>query len=219
MKNLKYLLAITLFSASVWAGGTVSNGGDIVRCAGSSKWVSLDYLLTDNLFGRDTKLISTMSLEKSLSRISKLIQDKLPQFTESFKVFVSDLDNHSDKNRNYIWVESVFELEDIYDESVDHFPSKCRLPGMGVGEKKQIVIRTELVKQNSLAGLVQFRYDSNAFAYLASLQKSFIVVHEWLWGLSKDVAANRKINYFLHSDLIDRMSTEQVAEQMQKFGL
>lgn len=44
-------------------------------------------------------------------------------------------------------------------------------------------------------------------------------IHEWLWILSKDVEQNRKVNYFLHSELLDQMTDAEVTELLRKLGL
>ncbi|MBC7467645.1 MAG: hypothetical protein H7256_16760 [Bdellovibrio sp.] len=216
MKN-SFLLAMTLlFSTSLWAGPRVTgNGGDVIRCFDSEKLFSLDYILTVGLLGKDIAPVKVNNLNLSLARISNLIKNKLPELSPSFEKFIYDYKNQQDFSKKYIWIQTKEGLDEISDENFvqDPVPTTCRRYLNGTVAISQAVVRTELKN-----GKVYFEYDASLLNRLSKLQLSFVLVHEWLWDLSSSASNNRKINFFLHSNLIDQVSASEASAQLAQFG-
>ncbi len=69
---------------------------------------------------------------------------------------------------------------------------------------------------------ITYRYYPRAIAKLretSELQYSFILTHEWLWDLTRDIEVNRAVNRFLHSREIERMRPAQIRRQLRRLGL
>lgn len=221
MKNLICFFISVCFSIVTHAhGGTVGNGGVVIICPNSSKSFSLDYILGQAAFDKSIVPVKMTNLETSLSRISTLLQNKLPSLSNSFAQYLKYIKNSSDSSQPYFWIATPFDIPETNDQEIDKLPSSCKgALGSGAGVSLyQAVVRNEITDAKGIRRVV-FQYDPSIFRAVSPLQESFIYVHEWLWDLSSDIAQNRKINYFLHSNVIENMPEAEVVEKMKSFGL
>lgn len=214
MKLKSFIIAL-LVAGSAFAGHEVLNGGDVVHCPSTGTQYSLDYILAKELFP-NVPLANSQSTSESLMRISELIQNKFPYWADDFKQFIAGIDNTSNFSKPYVWKDGPFELDDIVDEESTRIPGWCALGGIGVPHFSQIVIRNDLSTPRKVK--IIYNYDGGLMAALGGTQKSFVYVHEWLWNVSKNVRNNRKLNYLLHTNYFDQMSTTEVESVLQALG-
>lgn len=208
------VLLFTKFAFS--KGHDQGNGGNIIECPRLNKTLSLDYVLTKELFEDQIKLVKVKNLEASFLRISKLLKAKVPAFDKSFSDFVNNVNNYTDDTRPYLWENVLFDQENLKDQSIDYLPSFCRSGWGSVAWISQVITRYQnTANQNR----VLFSISHQAIGRLDSLQKSFLYVHEWLWSISSDVVQNRSINYFFHSELFEKLSADEVVRQLQAYGV
>lgn len=217
------LLLFVLFVLNTHAyaiGHDVGNGGQVISCAISSKTFSLDYVLAKEAMGSKMNLVDVNTSSKSLSRIEKLIKTKLPMLSPSFSEFVNHLNNRSDISKPYIWIKAATsELEESEDQNYDRLkPGICGPFSNSTVAVEQVVIRT-LYSTGKLQNHVAFTYNDGLLNSLHGVHLSFLFVHEWLWGITDDVVLNRKINYFLHSELFDKVSAAEATKQLKSYGL
>ena len=214
---LKFLCILILnfsFLTTVQAGGFFvgNDGGLAVRCSGEMEMKSYDYMIGRMLYGKKLR-VPRLPLDQSLKRISRLLGQKAPQLHDSFQEFVELLGN-TDYSKRYVWKKSYYELTQT---NRDHFslPSTCR-SSYGAVEISQAIVR----KAKS-SGQVVFEYDDDVVLMIGrtSLQMSFLIVHEWLWSLTRNPETNIRINYFLHSILVEQMSSQEVALKFKEFAL
>jgi hypothetical protein len=213
------LIITSLFAINANAGHGVRNGGATIYCNGSGRSYSLDYFLARDSFDRNLKILNFNKSKDSLSRIFELLKLKAPKLAQSFQAYLAYIDNTSNPTAPYFWKAAGEGLPEIDDQKITNGFSICqgsRFGGTPFTATQAIIrhdISTEIKKQ------IIFEYNAKALEDLSGTQKSFLYVHEWLWDISDDVELNRKINYFFHSELLDQMSTLQVTQQLQKFGL
>ncbi|MFZ3231323.1 MAG: hypothetical protein WA160_14030 [Pseudobdellovibrio sp.] len=216
MKILVYAFILLIASSGHTAGGTVGNGGFIFYCSNSYRVVSLDYILAKSFFGDKLKSSKVLNLDESLLRISKLLKDKLPMWSHSFSIYINSLKNYSDYSQSNVWNEVGVNLPDIEDQELEYAPNICQ--NQGQGNLQQAILRVDHALSSGKHQII-FNFDGNALSALDGLQKSFIYVHEWLWSVSTDVKLNRKINYWLHSELFEKISTSDMVSVMLKYGI
>lgn len=209
--------AVTGFSA----GGEVGNGGDVITCVASAEnsfsgKYSLDFILTSGA----NELASVSSHTASLARIENIFYNNLPEYYESFRSYVS-LINNRDFSKNRIWESAPYGLIDLKDESiVSLVPSNCTRNGKI--EVVQAVIRMNPLFSGTPADTIIYKFVPAIFDELKDdrpLQLSFLLVHEWLWEVSKNVERNRRINHFLHSKFIEGLSQKSLRSQIKGLGL
>lgn len=223
MSFVKVFLAvgIALKSGRAPAPVEVLGGGDAVFCRpveGSpfSGYYSLDYLLTMRESGG---LSDVISIEQSLERIGRNIQQKLPEFYSSWDEFHSTYLN-SDFRLPRIWQESPNGLIEIGGEGfIGDLPTNCK-------NGNRVAIVQAAVRDASgpsvPPGKILYHYVPSVFRALessAALQLSFIVVHEWLWDIVSNPEINRRLDHFLHSRQFLEMSTEDVRDYVAGMGV
>lgn len=197
------------------AGHEVGNGGNVVFCETFTTPLVLDYLLTRNMYGSSVKAVPVIDEAASLRRILLLLRQKVPNLAASFSVFVDNIGNRLE-DRRYVWRDSEVELSLVGDENLNHLPLACGRRGSF--EFKQAAVRyQELSSAGTLRTTIV--YDPKVLRPLPPLQRSFLFVHEWLWELSSNVDRNRKINFFLHSTLFEKMSAKSARRELRRLGL
>lgn len=199
----------------------VGSGGDSVLCTKSDESAylghyALDYLLT--LRGEDDDLVAVRSWEDSRDRLLAALHSKLPDLARLFEGYLADLDNHDDYLRPHLWEQAPYGLVYIDDQSiVRKLPPNCYETGAeGRIRILQTVIRVKKPR------LILYDYDPSIFRSLrqsAPLQFSFLLVHEWLWDFTDDVAVVRRVNRFLHSRALDRLSAKELRQSLENMGL
>lgn len=198
-------------------GHDQGNGGDIIECASEAKTFSLDYVLAKEVFGDNVNIVPVADHRASLLRIYKLIESKFPKLSPSFLQFIEDINNRSDSGKTYQW-NTFGSLTYLNDQHFTSLPLFCQ-PNKGETSKViQAVIRQEVTTDPSFPQY-QFLVAQGVFKRLDPLQRSFLYLHEWLWEFSSDVVQNRKLNYFLHSELMDQLSTEEIIETLHIYGV
>lgn len=217
MKYIIFFATLLLTVASI-AGHGVRNGGVTVRCPQSGKSFSLDYFLAKGSFTQDTKIVKFRFMNQSLNRIETLLKEKVPELASSFVEFNYYTSNVINPNAPYFWKVSSNPLPELDDQDVTSAFDICPEAFNTVPfTATQAVIRHDL--STSTKFQVTFEYDSQAIKDLDATQKSFLFVHEWLWNISKDIEQNRKINYFLHSSLLEELSAPEVKQQLKRYGI
>lgn len=201
--------------------GNIGNGGDVVVCSfkNNSFTFSLDYLIADERYQEDKKIIAAPTLQKATQRLAAVIAAKVPSLLPSFTEFFQALKN-KDISKKYVWIDSE-NLPDIDDENVGNLNRNICDRGFYAAQVKQAFIRKVISKGNQELQ-VQIHYDRHIYAWLTyknPTQLSFLLVHEWLWDLNSDVAQNRNINYFLHSKNIEKMDAADVTQKLVRLGL
>lgn len=218
------LAATAILPLPAPAAFDVGNGGDVVSCPPAegqpyAGLYALDFLATES--DSASPLVPVESWQSSRSRIESLLRDKAPALRASFARFSDLVLNSSDYRAPYVWEESKFGLVDLKDEQlVARLPENCRS-----GEHASVI--QAIIRQNpSFSGTAPtsfiFRYDPKILLDLQAtspLQFSFLMVHEWLWDLSKNVDRNRRINRFLHSRRATELSAQEFQAQLEGMGL
>ncbi|MES3037838.1 MAG: hypothetical protein V4736_08025, partial [Bdellovibrionota bacterium] len=51
------------------------------------------------------------------------------------------------------------------------------------------------------------------------LQMSFLIVHEWLWKFTSNPDSNRRLNYLLHSSVLEKWSTTEWENTLNLLGI
>lgn len=228
MKSLFFTLAFAhafsnLFSPSFSsAGQEVGNGGDAVFCKPSSAnsfngYYSLDYL---SFFSPDAQIVPAETVDQSLSRIEKLLTQKLPTLAQDFKSFRADVFNQTNLGRPHIWEVAPFGLIDLKDEAlVTLLPENCRS-----GDKVNIV-QAVIRQPPQVSGLpptkLLFKFVPQVVNDLKAnnpVQLSYLIVHEWLWSFSDNVQRNRRITNWLHSNQLETLTAAQLVANFEAIG-
>lgn len=210
---MKIIIFFMLISTQVFAGHEVNNGGYMVFCPVLGEFSSFDYVMEVKNHSRDA-LVKT---NNPMARISKLLSLKAPSLHASFDEFVNHLKNESDSSRPYIWVESLYDLPEVHDADFGYLPSWCRMGDFGGVQIIQAVVRKKITVNPDKSRII-FYYDSRTMLVLSPLQKSFLLVHEWLWNFTSNAGIGRKVNFFLHSRDFDNLTKEQVEAKFKSLG-
>lgn len=200
------------------AGGDVGNGGDVVLCQKSEQnpfqgALSLDYMLTLQN-GSENAIRSVNSFSDSMSRISKIMNDRCREyqkpkgagFSASLKEFLNLRDNHDNWSFPYIWNASAYGLVDIHDERISRLlPSNCQ------SDKGPNIIQAIIRKQRNDMNIIVFEYDPKIDLELQRqpLQQSFLYMHEFLRNYLVDIDQLRWLNWFLHSQKMETLSDSE----------
>ncbi|MBC7464556.1 MAG: hypothetical protein H7256_01065 [Bdellovibrio sp.] len=216
MMNFLILVLFTLPIAFANAGGVhVGNGGNVVRCEGDTHFQSLEYVMTKSMYGTRVMPVPVYSLSESLNRIARLIEAKLPQYSSGFNEYVIQFEN-AEPQKTYFW--NATQVNNVGDEIV-YLPYWCR-NSRGTSEIVQAVVRTVSLNSKQET-LVNFDYDPKVVDDLeknSTVQMSFLVVHEWIWNMTNDPDKNRKLDFLLHSPLMESMTAAQIQQELVKFG-
>ena len=212
------------FSTAALAGGDVGNGGDVIMCVATTEnhfqgVLSLDYMLTLQN-GSEIALVPVNSFAESMARISKIMaarcrEDALREnrFSALLEKFLTLRSNHSDWSQPYIWNASAYGLVDVHDERMSRLlPSNCQTNG--VPNIIQAIIR----KKRADMGMIVFEYDPKIDSQLQSkpLQQSFLYMHEFLRNYISDSDQLRWLNWFLHSQQMEKMNDADFQKSINK---
>lgn len=216
---------------SMYLGSTtVGNGGDVFYChtpknpSAHSTMVgfyTLDYLLAapDTELSRDLKSeFRTKNERFILGMLARPLLKAMPELVPNYNEFFFHVLNTDDFDAPYVWHPVDVPLMDIKDENIpEQFPTNCQ-PENG-GKKYQAIIR----KTPKLSGLnpnqIFYEYDPNVYKRLSSIQRSFLLLHEWLWNFDLTVDQVRNINRYVHSEQARIESSEVVREKLIALGL
>jgi hypothetical protein len=223
MKNLILIVAV-IFAALGYAGNDHGTGGAVVECTESSgspigkgKY-SLDYLLTYKNGSSD--IVQVLTLEESLDRLQGLFEKKIPEFLETFIEFRKHILN-TDYSKKRVWEEVAFGLTPVSTSVFTaEVPKNCQ-QGNQINTI-QTVVRMFPEFSGAPKNRIIYHYIKETYNEVLAaspLQLSFLLVHEWLWDLSLHVERNMKINRFLHSDALEKLSREELIQQLKGMGL
>ncbi len=198
-------------------GVDVGNGGDAIRCSTSpensfSGLYALDFFLTESPSA--PKVQAVKSWEESRDRIFSYLNKIHPQLAWSFYDFFSQIENHTNYESDRVWEASTNDLIYLKDQKIiTKLPTNCG--GKDKTEVYQAVIRQKKATHTT------YHYSQDLLSDLRqqSLQFSFLMVHEWLWDLTEDVAAIRQLNRLLHSNQLETMSRESLMAIMGNLGM
>ncbi len=231
MKRL--FLFVFLYSFLAYAeGGHVGNGGNALQCHPSPAnhldgIYSLDYVLTLDSATGDDGLSPVADWSSSAVRLQRLLEEKVPGLAPSFADFVRQLYNR-DYGQNSVWSPQTrvwepapFGLVKLDDqELVSLLPENCS--ENGTFKIIQAVVRQRPGSSGAPDSTVVYRYFPQVLDQLnrqSPLQLSFVLVHEWLWDVSRNVDRNRRVNRFLHSRDFEQMSASQANAVLRGMGL
>lgn len=220
------LLCLFIASQNALAGWYVGNGGDAIECfPGTDNNLngiySLDYILTLQDPKGDDGMASVKSWQASSDRLLKILTEKVPTLSASFRDF-SRLLYNKDFSKPRVWEPAPFGLVKLDDQRIASvLPSNCRAAN-GEFQIMQAVIRLFEDFAGTNRGHYVYKYFPEVLKRLeeqSPLQLSFLLVHEWLWDVSHNVDRNRRVNRFLHSREIETMSADQVVGTLKGMGV
>lgn len=215
MRHVLLFVAALIVTSSALAGPRVTgNSGDVVMCEGALGYQSLDYVIG---VPRDAAYLMApvRHIDQSLARITKLLQTKAPELAASFAQYVWDMKNLDYFSRVYHWRPAVSGEFAVLSQGVQSatIPASCgRIPNGGLQIRPVIMRSLE-------HGKVRFDYDLQTLRELDPLQLSFVLVHEWLWDITKDAHTNRSANVLLHSRAADGLSRDALENALRQLGL
>jgi hypothetical protein len=209
------------------AGAPAGNGGDTIACTSPSVGLpagtyALDFVLTGT---NAADLEAADSLEASLQHVEEQLyerRDLLPNLSDDFHLFTTDLFNTQDATRANYWVPVEGELDRTDDQRIDaaRIPAGCRASD-GAPRTVQALVRFGSDINTDGTETTTYHYAPAELAALRAqdpVQASMLLVHAWLSRISPDVVMNRKINRFLHSRRIASLSDQEVRRQLEAFG-
>jgi hypothetical protein len=221
MKSI-FIFLLFLLPGLVNAGQEVGKGGDAVLCRASNgnQFVghySLDFLAQ---FSKDSPIANVKSLEESLNRLEGILSANLPELLQSFRTFRRDLFNERDFSRTHIWDRAPYGLIDLKDEELTVLlPENCRS-----GDKTSVV-QAAIRLPPAVSGLPQNKFNYKFVAQVVDellknnpVQLSFLLVHEWLWTFSDKAERNRRINYWLHSQMTEKWNRHDWVRNVHALG-
>ena len=213
------LIILFLIARSVAHGGQdAGNGGNLIVCVPSQANqfqgnYSLDFLLT----AETQEPVQVSTIDGSLDRIATLLKAKVPELYRSFRAFRDDLFNTS-YSKLHVWEKAPFGLTRLDDQNII-----VRLPPNCVkGDEPHLVQAIVRLNPDFSGSETQiFKYMPMAIDSIKDrpLQLSFLLIHEWLWELSKNVDRNRRINAYFHSVAFDQHTAVEVLSELRGMGL
>jgi hypothetical protein len=195
-------------------GVEVGNGGNAVQCNGKDTFASLDYIAARDGMGEDYDLSESLWTDESLQRIGALIAAKLPTLSRSYQEFVHQLVSN-DKDQHYLWIPDQ-NLEEVDQDAPRFAIFHYCMADFGSVLLTQVVVRT--VQSSPQGKQIVFRYNQGVLHDLSPKHRSFLLVHEWLWNFTDDIATNRNIDWLLHSVWFEKASSAEVIQKFKEFG-
>jgi hypothetical protein len=201
------------------------------RPHGSDRF-SLDYVKARKSgMGKD-QFSDPLSWKESRERIEKILLTATPRLLETFQHFLLST-NEIDLSLNLSvlgqnptrrWSPSNTEL--TFRESKKNIFPECGFRyTVGGATVHFLVFQRSIIRvaKNWEQGQsLHYFYNQNALNGLlenSPLQYSFLMVHEWLWDHTRSSDVNHRVNVFLHSREIDRMSPGQIRARLRRLGL
>lgn len=241
MKLIFLIMALSPL-LSFASGGTVENGGDVLMCQRPDNpnapivgpmpknwWERFEYFSRDYIAAlmdgyELNDFDQPRNWNESQARINKILAEVSPKLRASFEEFVESTNQIELKNKNLRgernWIKGT--NFPFISRDGERIPNNClfyRQMGntlIGFRGYARSVIRTKNNKG------IEYKYDVETMQRLlhnSSLQFSFILVHEWLWDHVKKLSKNQRINAFLHSREIDRMTPKEIRRKFKFLGL
>jgi hypothetical protein len=213
------LLALLFLQPVAFASGTVvGNGGDTIDCQASPEnalegTYVLDYVLTYNFSNSNSDVVSQRSFEDLVAEL----EAKDTNLGASLRLFANEIEN-TDPTRHYLWRKLPLGLQDLKDESITEIiPKNCM--NYSQGNSQSVNIRQIIIREKR-PNITIFNYDFIQFQKISQneTQKSFILIHEWLWNIVTNAKDNRVINRYLHSQSFQEDSSERVLYTLRKLG-
>ena len=207
--------------ASLASGSYVGNGGDTIYCKASRDndfkgHYTLDYLLEF----RQTNVgpVKIGHFSETVLRLKSYLSVHYPELFEHFTHFIAAVRANEAMNGRH-WVEERNGLVEIEDESIQKLiPENCL--SLENGEYK-LKLHQTVVRESSKDPII-YHYDDKVLENLEKnnpLQYSFFTIHEWLWDLTRDVRAVRKLNWLLHSENLKAMSRSDITNMFDRLDV
>lgn len=207
------LCALLLIPVTGFAGGEVINGGNTIHCWISVPtndyygYYSLDWFATKAWQTETLKLVPVKTESGSFARIQAQLERLDAGLAKSFAEFTAAYAKSDVFSVGRRWVKSDFPLKVVLDPEFDEIvPSNCTAPA-GEGPAGPNLILT-VIRQTDARGIL-YRYHGWVFSLLDPQQKSFMVVHEWLWDFFKSGKRLRTANFLLHSNRLEQLSPQE----------
>lgn len=218
-----FLLCTSGFSriATAGGGGSLVEGGDTILCRASTEnqfegYYTLDYLLKYKV--EPTGPIKDSSFAAAVSRIGAIFKLHYPEILPLFYDFMNNVRNEKPGSHR-LWIASDTGLVDIKDENiVNEIPENCTYIDHGI--RKPLLFQTVIRK--SFFDPIQYLFNRQILEHQEKnniLQYSFFIVHEWLRDLTRDVEVIRKINWTLHSPLLEKMTRNDFVGMFSGLGV
>jgi hypothetical protein len=215
--NMLLTIAFMSLAQAREGGDGVGNGGGTVRCAVSAaNTFNGDYLEDYVLqYNFDLPPAKIQSLDESLNRIQNGLL-KIPWLYSDFENFRKDFLNQKDYSKESVWEPAEGGVLPIGDAEARAalLPSNCL-------DFTQAVIRVNPQTSGFDPSKRVFKYNERAIQRLQAvpLQLSFLVVHEWLWKFVENADSNRRINYQLHSKILEEWDSSQWEVFLKNAGI
>lgn len=222
------LISLLVGTQAFAAGGVVNKGADIVYCVGTNvgpdSYYSLDYAVEISRGAKPDDFVQVNSWFDSMEKIKGILQQIDSRHSDLFSNFMASLEQIFPQKaavpNERIWRKHkgrplpVHSIGDVYTIA---FGCKFNLPiEKSKGPFYRVIQRT----QYHSAVVYQFDFRvMNPFFHAAPLQTSYLLVHEWLWDVTKDEEINRKLNAFLHSKKIDTMTADEIRAEWNRLFL
>lgn len=213
-KKLIVVFAFFISLQAIATGGIVGNGGDIIYCPANNYPFSLDYLIARAHFKRKFSPLSVASIEASMARLQKIIDEKFPEHRHSFAEYTASIFKNRTSSE-FRWIPSE-NLVDLQDEGEIRIPAGCRGSGYGPMTMVQGAIRVISKEISPSKKLIKiFHFNEVSVADLQPIQLSFFLMHEWLWELNLSPHQMRLFNYIMHSNLAEDLKPEAIKKMAE----
>jgi len=153
------MTGIILYSASIFSGNEVGNGGDIIQCKDSIQ-------LLDFYEAKEYDFI--VPQEKKYEDYKKILSDILDNFSKLDKKLALQYKNRMNEIESKIDFRSSITLTDISDSNHEMLPKNCQL--------HQIAIRRKEEKREKL-----FLINKDLWDQLNSINKAGLILHEIIY--------------------------------------
>lgn len=198
-------------------GIIVGNGGFVIQCTKDSPLQSYDFLAAQMELDPKLKVRTVSSALESLQIIRDVIEAKLPEMTGSFEVFAAEI-LANDPSGTYLWQPGT----PWFSSAILADPSYLVAPCLGSLEPFPVFVQQAVWRRYvpTVAGTqIVLEYDAGLYYRLPDIQRSFLLVHEWLWNFTHDAETNSKADYLLHSTWIEKASRKEVIRKFKKLGI
>ncbi|MCX6125095.1 MAG: hypothetical protein NTV34_10175 [Proteobacteria bacterium] len=202
---------------------TRNNGGDVVVCRDSATSKFHGSYLLDYIVGAANSPGGESELIDDSSEVSTFFTINFPELGAELSQFIADAENQIGQAPNwsarYIWREARLGLNDLKDEVlVMPLPENCYESNGPdrFARLYQVVVRQEMPDARS----VVMNYSPDIYSKIADngMQRSFLLIHEWLWNHADNADVVRNINWYLHSKKIQTQTRSDIAYTLANMG-
>ncbi len=211
-------LAFGISSLALAYGGSVSNGGDVIRCFASpaafpvASLYSLDYVIARQRHPT-ANFAPVPSWDESVLRISKILAKGNSHLAHSFADFVAGLQNPVPgvpvPKRSWSFFDWKYVGPELSEDYLGALPANCPRE---IQEDPTFRVRRSIVRVKDDESIL-YIYDARVLPILLRdfpQQASFLLVHEWLWDFTPDIDRLREINSAIHSAKFETLTAEQI---------